>query len=110
MSKVKTGKRVQGSLGDYFLLSFYCPGCEREHDISIGENPGPEWYWDGDRENPTIKPSIMVNRGGANPIFPQCHSFITSGQIRFLNDCTHKLAGQTVTLPAIEAVDNGKDS
>lgn len=28
-----------------------------------------------------------------------CHSFITDGQIQFLNDCTHPLAGQTVPLP-----------
>ncbi len=29
-----------------------------------------------------------------------CHSFVTDGQIQFLGDCTHKLAGQTVPLSA----------
>jgi len=29
-----------------------------------------------------------------------CHSFVTDGQIQFLGDCTHKLAGRTVPLPA----------
>lgn len=29
-----------------------------------------------------------------------CHSFIRDGQIQFLSDCTHALAGQTVPLPA----------
>jgi hypothetical protein len=30
---------------------------------------------------------------------PRCHSFVTDGKIEFLNDSTHKLAGQTVPLP-----------
>ena len=29
----------------------------------------------------------------------RCHSFIKDGQIQFLGDCTHSLAGQTVALP-----------
>jgi hypothetical protein len=28
-----------------------------------------------------------------------CHSFITDGQIQFLGDCTHPMAGQTVPIP-----------
>ncbi|MCZ4340562.1 hypothetical protein O4H52_03015 [Sphingomonadaceae bacterium G21617-S1] len=28
-----------------------------------------------------------------------CHSFVRNGQIEFLSDCTHALAGQTVPLP-----------
>ncbi len=30
----------------------------------------------------------------------RCHTFITDGRIQFLGDCSHKLAGQTVDLPA----------
>ena len=28
----------------------------------------------------------------------RCHSFVTDGKIRFLNDCTHEMAGETVDL------------
>ena len=28
-----------------------------------------------------------------------CHSFIKDGNIQYLNDCTHKLAGQTIEIP-----------
>lgn len=27
-----------------------------------------------------------------------CHSFVTGGKIRYLNDCTHHLKGKTVEL------------
>lgn len=57
---------------------------------------------------PTITPSILV-RHPANPKASEeykewrteriCHSFVTAGQIMFLSDCTHELAGSTVTLP-----------
>lgn len=29
-----------------------------------------------------------------------CHSFITDGQIQYLSDCTHSLAGKTVPMEA----------
>lgn len=32
-----------------------------------------------------------------------CHSYVTDGQVQFLSDCTHVLAGQTVPLPEIPA-------
>lgn len=32
----------------------------------------------------------------------RCHSFIEGGRIRFLSDCSHALAGQTVELPEID--------
>lgn len=31
-----------------------------------------------------------------------CHSFVTDGKIRFLNDCTHDKAGQILDLPEWE--------
>jgi len=44
---------------------------------------------------PTVMPSIRVNLGQGG----LCHSFITNGYIRFLNDCTHELAGETIEIP-----------
>ena len=76
---------------------FQCPGCNQEHKINDG------WQFNQDFENPTISPSVLVQgymRNEDNPHFPfKCHSFIKSGAIQFLNDCTHNLAGQTVDLP-----------
>lgn len=71
---------------------FYCEGCERVHGFN------DTWTFDGDMDNPTISPSLLVTMpigGGVNNI---CHSFIKNGEIQYLNDCTHKLAGQTVEL------------
>ncbi len=100
------------------LLHFWCPGCDQVHGIrAIGEKP--LWIWNGDTERPTFSPSIlvkyyrispegraMIKRGdppsdgdrypGADMV---CHSFIEDGRIRYLNDCTHALAGKTVDLP-----------
>ena len=53
---------------------------------------------DGDVDMPTVSPSIRVtsrNDGGETT----CHSFVRTGQIQFLGDCTHPLRGQTVALP-----------
>ena len=31
-----------------------------------------------------------------------CHSFVNDGQVQFLDDCTHELAGQTLLLLDVE--------
>lgn len=104
-------------------LTFWCPGCDQAHMIRHGDGPGPRWGWNGSAESPTFTPSVLVRgtkmteRGRADydawrdAGFPRpapeqfdsgptvCHSFVTDGQIKFLGDCTHALAGQTVPLP-----------
>lgn len=103
-------------------LMFWCPGCDGAHMIKYGTGPGPRWGWNGDAERPTFTPSIMVRstklteKGKAaldawrKAGYPKqddafesvptiCHSFVTAGQIQFLGDCTHELAGKTVPLP-----------
>lgn len=75
---------------------FWCPGCETGHWFSV-----PPWTFDGDMVNPTVRASILV-RGpakgdGRNPVV-RCHLFVTDGAIRFLTDCDHALAGQTVPM------------
>ncbi|MRG87016.1 DUF6527 family protein [Salinibacillus xinjiangensis] len=86
---------------------FYCEGCENCHGIN------DSWSFNGDYDNPTFSPSVLVR--GTRPITdgeydrlisgekiePEkfvCHSFIRNGEIQYLNDCTHKLAGKTVDL------------
>ena len=68
-------------------------------------------------DKPTLTPSILVNGVdwptdeehkrimAGEKVEPRpvvCHSYVTDGRIRFLNDCTHALTGQTVDLPEYE--------
>ena len=77
--------------------------------------PHPQaWGFNGNGDAPTFTPSVLVNggrrmtddeyeriRAGEKIDLPPtvCHSFVTDGNIQFLGDCTHALAGQTVPLP-----------
>ena len=72
---------------------FRCPGCGEAHMIKV-----PVWSFDGNFERPTISPSIKATNPNSEPSFV-CHSFVRNGQIEFLGDCTHSLAGKTVDLP-----------
>ncbi len=83
-------------------LSFRCEGCKCNHQIPVKRTDVyPMWEWNGSYEKPTITPSILVNYDFSHPGRPKCHSFITDGNIQFLNDCTHELAGKTVPLTKI---------
>jgi hypothetical protein len=54
------------------------------------------WSWNGDIENPTLKPSIKT-------VFKDivCHSFVNGGIISFLGDCTHNMVNTKETLVEI---------
>lgn len=101
-------------------LVFHCPGCNQKHTVSVGVGTGPRWEYNDNPDRPTLTPSILVRTGhhvdgkttdcwcaynAQHPDDPDpfhctvCHSFVTDGMIRFLDDCTHALAGQTVDLP-----------
>lgn len=97
-------------------LGFRCPGCDEMHVVNAG------WTFDGNYDAPTLSPSILVTGGHYvsshkagdhcyctwSERFPdipapkfkcgRCHSFVRAGQIEFLDDCTHALAGKTVPL------------
>lgn len=79
--------------------TFWCPGCECGHWFQTSGGPKePVWTFNGDRfDQPTVRPSI-ITKGGKHGSNHVCHFFIESGKIRFLNDCTHKLKGQTVPM------------
>lgn len=89
---------------------FYCPGCmahyvgkgmpadeAKQHAIHC-LNVKDVHRFNQNPESPTFEPSLMFD------FVPgyRCHSYVRNGQIEFLTDCTHKLAGQTVPLPEIE--------
>ena len=83
---------------------FFCPGCKCGHSIRTGPSTGPRWSFNGDLIAPTIEPSVLVTGSVTNAETGEdvhdmrCHSFVREGQIQFLSDCTHALAGQTVPL------------
>lgn len=103
--------------------SFKCPGCKLFHSMNVGGKGSPGWAFNGDLEKPTFTPSILARNGHYASHHKQgdqcwcdynkenpddytegfecsvCHSFVTDGEIQFLPDCTHELAGQTVELP-----------
>lgn len=81
-------------------LLFWCVGCNRAHGIFYG---GAGWSWDGNAEKPTFSPSVLVEYNGLDAgtdgAPPRvCHSFVKAGQIQYLSDCTHALAGQTIDM------------
>lgn len=96
-------------------LGFWCPGCEEMHVVTSG------WTFNGNYDRPTFSPSVLVTSGHYSPRWTapdcwctfrakhpgvtsfecfRCHSFVTDGQIQFLADSTHALAGKSVPLEA----------
>ncbi len=84
---------VTTNKGKFYCWLVFCPGCECVH----GPNAG--WTFNGDFEKPTFSPSILVKGADGDGAKTVCHSFVRDGQIQFLGDCTHELAGKTVDLP-----------
>lgn len=85
---------VSGGGGGFMI---FCPGCQCGHRFQVEGTP--RWDFNGDMEGPTFSPSYLVQwDAGHPPVHHQCHSFVRDGQIQFLSDCTHALAGQTVPL------------
>jgi hypothetical protein len=83
---------------------FQCPGCNCGHGVwtSKPNHLGAQWTWNEDMVRPTFSPSLNITWGGGPDDVPRgvCHSFVRDGQIEFLSDCTHSLAGKTVPLPS----------
>jgi hypothetical protein len=95
---------------------YWCPGCDFLHQIAINPDKqanGAGWDFSGTLECPTYSPSQLCTwdywrdddgrqrTQEEGPLKKICHTFIRDGQIQFLADCTHALAGQTVPLPPL---------
>ena len=74
-------------------LWWECEGCAHRHGVPV--EGAQAWGWNGSTEAPTLKESVMCNRGMPS----QCHSQITDGQVSWYGDCTHALAGTVRPLP-----------
>lgn len=120
-------RNVAGGGLSFLCLGCAAAGATRSgfvaHTVWVGDGPGPRWGWNGDAERPVFTPSVLVEHDRWEPpVTPEnferwmaapwqrakvqhrCHSFVgcngaQPGQIVFLGDCTHPLAGQTVDLP-----------
>ena len=82
------------------IIGFECPGCQFDHHVSTDRTTRPYWTVNDDMERPTMSPSIVVAWEYAGKKM-RCHSFVRDGNIEFLDDCTHHLAGKTVILPDV---------
>lgn len=92
---------------------FWCPACNQVHTID------DKWTYSGTDEKPTVRASVkamyvkvpnpLPHDENGRIMFDEnkrvigakdmiCHLFITDGKIRYLNDCTHEMAGQTVDM------------
>jgi len=77
---------------------YFCPGCLTNHMINTNRSLGqPCHKLTGPLNKPTVRASVL-SMGNKRLDKPHCHSFITEGRISFMEDCTHKLAGQTVDM------------
>jgi len=79
---------------------FYCPGCECHHRVDA-----TRWKITGAGDRITIYPSIRNDFGDGRI----CHMYVISGQLKYLNDCWHKLAGQTIN-PVEADITHGDES
>jgi hypothetical protein len=94
--KIKIG--VDGS----DRLGFFCPGCNGLHWFRAKSEKNPDgWVFDGNMECPTVSSSILVTWGDSVPPGRRCHLYLVGGQLKFLGDCSHAFAGQTMPLPDI---------
>ena len=93
MAKARPVKRDEQEIVGYTI---WCPGCNEPHSL-IG------WKFGGDLNRPTFSPSLLIFVPVGEQRKTICHSFITDGQIHFLSDSVHSLAGQTVELPEVDA-------
>lgn len=83
--------KVKEDRPGYYI--FRCRGCQGLHVY------GPGWIFNGNLEAPTFMPSLL-NTWDFGELKQKkiCHLFVKDGQIEYLSDCTHSLAGKTVSM------------
>ena len=84
----KVVHRASDSKGNHIGHFLWCPGCNEPHMFDF------RWTFNGDMDKPTFSPSYLATTKET-----RCHSHVVDGQWKYLNDCTHAMAGQTVDVP-----------
>lgn len=86
-------RRDDGSVDGW---GFSCPGCRAGHAFWADRG----WTFNGDLERPTFSPSLVnwrpLEAKSPDDAEHRCHLYLRDGQLQFLPDCTHELAGQVV--------------
>lgn len=73
---------------------FWCPACGFIHQLD------ERWKVGGTPESPTVEGSYLQYGSEADlEAMPRCHLFIRDGQLQYLSDCSHSMAGQTIPMP-----------
>lgn len=110
------------------LLQYWCQGCGELHGIYVfGGQANANWSWNLDVDKPVFSPSVLYQRQMWHPpvtlenieqwraapweqkqVEHRCHTFIgcngaQPGEVIFLSDCTHALAGTVQPLPDLPA-------
>lgn len=73
---------------DKFHIEFVCPECNVIHVLNNQEK------FDGNYDSPTVNDETVVRYYGWDEKNKEkiiCHSTIKNGEIKFLEDCSHKL-------------------
>lgn len=98
----------------FYGIVIHCPGCNGSHLLPVNwlpegeseESPRvegkPHWSFDGNFDQPTFHPSLLIRYTIAGEGEHVCHTMIQGGRIQYLGDCTHALKGQTVDLPEMD--------
>lgn len=76
------------------VLYVWCPACDDLHGLPVRGTLEPKWDWDGMMNSPTLTPSILTTRSDGY----RCHSYLQGGVWRYLDDCTHLLAGRSAPM------------
>jgi hypothetical protein len=86
-------------------LVYACPGCGHEHAVATSmSEPGDRWTMSGSASRPTFRPSVHYMVAGPTGKKTKCHHWVIDGEIQFLPDSRHALAGKTVAMVPPRAV------
>ena len=92
----KVTHRVKNASKEFHGYMIFCPACECGHLFDS------RWKFNGDLDKPTFTPSMLIHEGfwkdTGERHTHRCHSFVTNGKIKFLNDCTHAMKNKEVYL------------
>jgi len=75
-------------------VAYWCQGCDGIHSVWYDGKGSPNWSWNGHKDLPTFSPSVLLRDGSK-----VCHTFVRSGVVTFLSDCTHQYKGTDQPLP-----------
>ena len=81
-------------------LVYWCEGCGHAHIV-----PAERWHWNGDREKPTLDPSVrhFYTHPETKKEITVCHYMLQGGVLKYCGDCQHQYKGMHRPLVPIPA-------